>query len=264
MIRFCPLFSSSSGNSVYIADREGGILVDVGRSAKQTELMLKNYNIDISTIKGIFLTHEHTDHVNGLSVFAARHNIPVYATSGTILALKNKGILNTKHVDISINTDSISLAGLNIKPFKTSHDCADGRGYVITGCDGVTKAAVATDTGFVSSEILSSITGSKLVYIESNHDIAMLRSGPYPYTLQKRILSDIGHLSNNACADTLAALVNKGTTHVVLAHLSQDNNTPELAYNTATKTLLDIGALENRDYILKIAAPENYDGIITI
>jgi phosphoribosyl 1,2-cyclic phosphodiesterase len=188
----------------------------------------------------------------------------VYATSGTILALKNKGILNTKHVDISINTDNISLAGLNIKPFKTSHDCADGRGYVITGCDGVTKAAVATDTGFVSSEILSSITGSKLVYIESNHDIAMLRSGTYPYTLQKRILSDIGHLSNNACADTLAALVNKGTTHVVLAHLSQDNNTPELAYNTATKTLLDIGALENRDYILKIAAPENYDGIITI
>ncbi|MBQ8183081.1 MAG: MBL fold metallo-hydrolase [Clostridia bacterium] len=264
MIRFCPLFSSSSGNSVYIGDREGGILVDVGRSAKQTELMLKNNGIDISCIKGIFLTHEHTDHVNGLNVFAARHNIPVYASSGTILALKNKGTLNTKHIDISISDKDIALAGLNIKPFRTSHDCADGRGYVVTGCDGVTKAAVATDTGYVSPELLQTITGCKLVYIESNHDVAMLRSGPYPYTLQKRILSNIGHLSNDACADTLTALVNKGTTHVVLAHLSRENNTPELAYNTATQTLLDIGALENRDYILKVAEPENHDGIITI
>ncbi len=264
MLRFCPLFSSSSGNSVYIADREGGILVDVGRSAKQTEQMLKNHNIDVSTIKGIFLTHEHTDHTNGLSVFAARYGIPVYGSAGTILALKNKGVLNAKHVDITLNTDDISIGGINVKPFKTSHDCADGRGYVITGCDGTTKAAVATDTGFVSSEILSAITGCKLVYIESNHDVAMLRSGPYPYTLQKRILSDIGHLSNNACADALTALVNRGTTHVVLAHLSRDNNTPQLAHDTTVDKLLDIGALKNRDYILNVAEPENSNGIIMI
>ena len=264
MLRFCPLFSSSSGNSVYIGDRDGGILVDVGRSAKQTDLMLNKIGVDISSVKGIFITHEHTDHVNGLSVFAARHNIPVYAAPGTLLALKNKGVLSAKHVDIALNTDEISVAGLNIKPFRTSHDCADGRGYVITGCDGVTRAAIATDTGFVSPDLLSTITGCKLVYIESNHDVAMLRSGPYPYTLQKRILSDIGHLSNDACADALCALVNKGTTHVVLAHLSQENNTPHLAYDTSVTTLRDMGALENRDYILKIAEPENNDGIITV
>ena len=264
MLRFCPLFSSSSGNSVYIGDREGGILVDVGRSAKQTDLMLNKIGVDVNSLKGIFLTHEHTDHVNGLSVFAARHNIPVYAAPGTLLALKNKGILNSKHVDIALNTDEISVAGLNIKPFRTSHDCADGRGYVITGCDGVTRAAIATDTGFVSSELLSTITGCKLVYIESNHDVAMLRSGPYPYTLQKRILSNIGHLSNEACADALTALVNKGTTHIVLAHLSQENNTPHLAYDTSVTTLRDMGALEKRDYILKVAEPENNDDIITV
>ncbi len=264
MLRFCPLFSSSSGNSVYIGDRDGGILVDVGRSAKQTDLMLNKIGVDISSVKGIFITHEHTDHVNGLSVFAARHNIPVYAAPGTLLALKNKGVLSAKHVDIALNTDEISVAGLNIKPFRTSHDCADGRGYVITGCDGVTRAAIATDTGFVSPDLLSTITGCKLVYIESNHDVAMLRSGPYPYTLQKRILSDMGHLSNDACADALCALVNKGTTHVVLAHLSQENNTPHLAYDTSVTTLRDMGALENRDYILKIAEPENNDGIITV
>lgn len=264
MLRFCPLFSSSSGNSVYIGDRDGGILVDVGRSAKQTDLMLNKIGVDISSVKGIFITHEHTDHVNGLSVFAARHNIPVYAASGTLLALKNKGVLSAKHVDIALNTDEISVAGLNIKPFRTSHDCADGRGYVITGCDGVTRAAIATDTGFVSPDLLSTITGCKLVYIESNHDVAMLRSGPYPYTLQKRILSDMGHLSNDACADALCALVNKGTTHVVLAHLSQENNTPHLAYDTSVTTLRDMGALENRDYILKVAEPENNDGIIIV
>lgn len=264
MLRFCPLFSSSSGNSVYIGDRDGGILVDVGRSAKQTDLMLNKIGVDISSVKGIFITHEHTDHVNGLSVFAARHNIPVYAAPGTLLALKNKGVLSAKHVDIALNTDEISVAGLNIKPFRTSHDCADGRGYVITGCDGVTRAAIATDTGFVSPDLLSTITGCKLVYIESNHDVAMLRSGPYPYTLQKRILSDMGHLSNDACADALCALVNKGTTHVVLAHLSQENNTPHLAYDTSVTTLRYMGALENRDYILKIAEPENNDGIITV
>ncbi len=264
MLRFCPLFSSSSGNSVYIGDRDGGILVDVGRSAKQTDLMLNKIGVDVSSVKGIFITHEHTDHVNGLSVFAARHNIPVYGAPGTLLALKNKGVLSGKHVDIALNTDEVSVAGLNIKPFRTSHDCADGRGYVITGCDGVTRAAIATDTGVVSPELLSTITGCKLVYIESNHDVAMLRSGPYPYTLQKRILSNIGHLSNDACADALCALVNKGTTHMVLAHLSQENNTPHLAYDTSVTTLRDMGALENRDYILKVAEPENNSGIITI
>lgn len=264
MLRFCPLFSSSSGNSVYIGDRDGGILVDVGRSAKQTDLMLNKIGVDVNSIKGIFLTHEHTDHVNGLSVFAARHKIPVYASPGTLLALKSKGLLNEKHVDIALNINEISVAGLNIKPFRTSHDCADGRGYVITGCDGVTKAAIATDTGFVSPELLSTITGCKLVYLESNHDVAMLRSGPYPYTLQKRILSDIGHLSNDACADALCALVNKGTTHTILAHLSQENNTPDLAYDTSVTALRDMGALENRDYILKVAEPENTDGIITV
>ncbi len=264
MIKFCPLFSSSSGNSVYIGDRDGGVLVDVGRSAKQTNAMLNNIGVDISQVKAVLLTHEHSDHVGGLSIFAAKHKIPIYAPNGTLLALKHKGTLSEKHIDITLPDSPIEISGLRIENFKTSHDCADGRGYVITGLDGTTKVAIATDTGYISNEILSKITGCKLVYIESNHDIAMLKSGPYHYNLQQRILSDIGHLSNDVCADTLRALVNKGTTHFVLAHLSQENNTPDLAYKTSTAALHEMGALENRDYILKVAEPENREKIMTI
>ncbi len=264
MIKFCPLFSSSNGNSVYIGDRDGGVLVDVGRSAKQTTAMLNNIGVDASQIRAILITHEHSDHVGGLSVFAAKHQIPVYAPNGTLLALKRKGILNEKHIDITLPDSPVEIGGLKIENFKTSHDCADGRGFVITGLDGSTKVAVATDTGYISSEILSKITGCRLVYIESNHDIAMLKSGPYPYPLQQRILSDIGHLSNDACADALRALVHKGTTHFVLAHLSQENNTPDIAYKTATSALCEMGALENRDYIIKVAEPENQDRIMVI
>ena len=103
MLKFCPLFSSSSGNSVYIGDNSGGILVDVGRSAKQTDLMLKKIGVEADSIKGIFITHEHTDHINGLSVFAKKHNIPVYASTGTLMALKNKGVLTSNHIDIAVN-----------------------------------------------------------------------------------------------------------------------------------------------------------------
>lgn len=264
MIKFCPLFSSSNGNSVYIGDRDGGILVDVGRSAKQTNAMLDTIGVEPTQIKAILLTHEHSDHIGGLSVFAAKHKIPVYAPNGTLLALKRKGTLNEKHIDITLSDSPFEICGLKVESFKTSHDCADGRGYVITGLDGSTKVAVATDTGYISGDILSKITGCKLVYIESNHDIAMLKAGPYPYTLQQRILSDRGHLSNDACAEALKSLVNTGSTHFVLAHLSQENNTPSIAYKTATSALYDVGALENRDYIIRVAEPENRDKLIVI
>lgn len=264
MIRFCPLFSSSSGNSVYIGESNSGILIDVGRSAKQTREMLSKIGVEENAIKAVFLTHEHVDHVAGLSVFLKRNNIPVYASAGTLLALRKKGVLTECHRDFTLNDEGVEINGMLIKPFKTSHDCADGRGYTVTGSDGSSEVAVATDTGIVTPEIINSITGCNLVYIESNHDVNMLKNGSYHFELKKRILSDKGHLSNDACAEVLRALVNKGTTQFVLAHLSEENNTPKLAYDTSINALLEMGALVNRDYLLKVAEPENTSKAILV
>jgi len=257
MIRFCPLFSSSSGNSVYIGENNAGILIDVGRSAKQIRESLLKIGVEENAVKAVFLTHEHSDLINGLSVFLKRNNIPVYAASGTLLALRKKGILTDCHKDITVSDDGVEINGVFVKPFKTSHDCADGRGYTITGSDGHSRVAVATDTGIVTPEIMNAITGCNLVYIESNHDVNMLKNGPYYMDLKRRILSDKGHLSNDACAGVLKNLVNKGTTQFVLAHLSPENNTPHLAYETSTHALTEFGALVNRDYQLKVAEAEN-------
>lgn len=257
MLRFCPLFSSSSGNSVYIGSNADGILIDVGRSAKQTKIALNSIGIDEGAVRAIFLTHEHSDHVCGLSVFAARNKIPIYAANGTILSLRKSGIINEKHFENTVPESGLEVAGMFIKPFITSHDCADGRGYTINAVNGDSSVAVATDTGFVTTEMMNAITGCRLVYIESNHDVNMLKTGQYPYMLKKRILSDKGHLSNDACAEALRALVNKGTTQFVLAHLSRENNTPELAYETAVSALNEMGALKERDYFLNVASPEN-------
>ena len=253
MIRFCPLFSSSSGNSVYIGENNAGILIDVGRSAKQIRESLLKIGVEENAVKAVFLTHEHSDHINGLSVFLKRNNIPVYAASGTLLALRKKGVLTDCHKDITVSDDGVEINGVFVKPFKTSHDCADGRGYTVTGSDGNSRVAVATDTGIVTPEIMNAITGCNLVYIESNHHVNMLKNGPYYMDLKKRILSDKGHLSNDACAGVLKNLVNKGTTQFVLAHLSDKNNTPDIAYEAVYQKLLAMGLRKDGDFTLMVA-----------
>lgn len=262
MSRFCPLFSSSSGNSVYIGTRADGILVDAGVSAKRISNALCDIDVSPDTIRAIFITHEHIDHVKGLCVFASRHGIPVFASNGTLLALSAGGYVNNSINTFSVDFAGTEAAGMLVTPFHTSHDCADPLGYTVQMPDG-RKIAVATDTGVVTPEILTAVTGCDLVYIESNHDVAMLKSGAYPYALKKRILSEYGHLSNDACADTLTALVGKGTSRFVLAHLSRENNHPAIAYETAETALREFGAKLGRDCLLSVAKPEN-DAEVTV
>lgn len=251
MARFCSLFSSSSGNCTYIGSSGGGILIDAGVSAKQISLGLNGIGVDESEINAIFVTHEHSDHVKGLRVFASKYNIPVYATAGTLNELEKMGVLNGKFPTAVIEGE-IECGGQLIKPFATSHDVAESCGFSVTTGD-ERQLSVATDTGIVTDEMRDVLTGSDLVLIESNHDIGMLRNGNYPYLLKRRILSDTGHLSNLACGDFVTELIKSGTTRFVLGHLSKENNIPSLAYQTSKAALDCLGATENRDYILTVA-----------
>lgn len=256
MARFCSLFSSSSGNSTFISSASTSILVDAGVSAKRMVKALTDREIDPKTIGGIFITHEHIDHVNAVRILATNNGIPVYATEGTLEALEKSGVLNGKFPVNVMPEEGVAVGDLFIKSFKTPHDSRESCGYTITLPDGQ-KAAIATDIGHTTEEIMQNLKGSGLVMLESNHDEGMLRNGPYPYYLKRRILSDVGHLSNNACAEAVTELLKSGTVRFFLGHLSRDNNFPALAYETSASALKTIGAVEGRDFFLEVNKIEN-------
>ena len=261
MARFCSLFSSSSGNSTFLSSATTSILVDAGVSAKRMVKALNDREIDPKTIGGMFITHEHVDHVNAVRILATNHNIPVYATEGTLESLRENGVINGKFKVEVMPQDGINIGDLFIKSFRTPHDSNESCGYTIMMPDGQ-KVSVATDIGHMTEEIRENLKGSSLVMLESNHDEGMLRNGPYPYYLKRRILSDVGHLSNNACAETVAELLKSGTVRFFLGHLSRDNNFPELAYQTSLAALKSIGAVEGRDFFLEVNKIENDCGVI--
>ena len=255
MARFCSLYSSSRGNCTYIGTAQGGILIDCGVSAKKVREGLESIGVPLSSIVAIFVTHEHTDHVSGLRVFASKENIPVYASHGTLSALEDANVLNGKFSVSPIGKDGMEVGGMYVRPFSISHDAREPFGYSVQTADG-RKISVATDTGIITEEILNAISGSDLVLLESNHDIGMLQNGPYPYAIKRRILSDLGHLSNDVCAETAVRLLENGTTRFCLAHLSRDNNMPALAYQTTFSEMTLSGARQGSDYLLSVAGTE--------
>ena len=258
MARLVPLFSGSSGNSYYIGTKESGILIDAGRSAKQMREMLVTCGIDPLAVQGIFVTHEHSDHVNGLRVFASKFNVPVFGTNGTLEALEAMNISNGSF-DIHTMESDLQLADMTINAFRTSHDCAESCGFRVKTADGKTLV-FATDLGFVSEEVKENLLGADFAVIESNHDIRMLETGGYPYPLKRRILSNVGHLSNGVCAELLPELYKSGTKRMLLAHLSSENNTPDLAYQTSLCALSMSGLVKDVDFTLAVAPKANLKG----
>ncbi|MBE6772329.1 MAG: MBL fold metallo-hydrolase [Ruminococcaceae bacterium] len=256
MAKFCSLFSSSSGNSTYIGTSQGGILIDVGVSAKKTADALRNIGVEPDSIAAIFVTHEHSDHINGIRVFAERHGTKVYASHGTLAEMEDIGTITPKISADVIPWEGMEAGGMFIRPFKTPHDSRESTGYSIVTPDGK-RLAVATDIGKVTDTVMNAIYGSDLVLLESNHDVGMLRNGPYPYFLKERILSNHGHLSNEACAETAVKLMQSGTTRFILGHLSKENNIPALAFETTRAAMKMAGAVENLDYLLSVAGDNN-------
>lgn len=241
MFKAIPLFSGSSGNCVYIKYADEEILIDAGVSYKRICAALESIDTSIHNIKAVLITHEHCDHVQALPVLSRHSDIPIYINrkSASFYDTPLDELLEG-HVRIKDSGDSVTFNGFEVDIFSTPHDSLGSCGYHFTFSDG-SRFALATDMGKITPEISSYLLGCKSVIIESNHDVKMLKNGPYPYPLKKRILSDHGHLSNDDCAAFIPKLVDMGTEKIILAHLSKENNTPELCYKTNAEALAEAG-----------------------
>lgn len=251
MAKAVPLFSGSKGNSYYIGSAGEGVLIDAGRNCKQIELAMEANNLSMQNVGALFITHEHIDHCAAVRVLAKKYGLPIYASQGTMTALSNSGKL-PPNADIHIIEDEAAVGNMQIKRIDTPHDAAESCCYLVTASDGK-RALIATDMGVMLPQVRAAAKQSDFAVIESNHDIDMLKTGPYPYPLKRRILSDRGHLSNEACAAELCELVRSGTLRLMLGHLSEQNNTPEVALRTAVAELLRAGMKLNTDFTLDVA-----------
>lgn len=255
MLRYCSLFSGSSGNCTYVGTADGGLLIDAGVSAKRITTALRERDIAPATIRAVLLTHEHSDHVAGLRVLCKQFGWPVIASEGTLDALAEQDKITAQQKLYTLPQGKrLAVAGMQITPFATPHDSRQCYGYRIDTEDG-RSLAMTTDLGYMPQSVLDAITGCQFLHIESNHDPEMLRNGPYPYWLIQRIRGEGGHLSNQECAQVLPHLVQAGATRIVLAHLSEHNNTPDLASSTAAEALAGCGATVGRDCLLSVAKP---------
>lgn len=230
-MRLCSIASGSSGNCIYAGSDSTHVLVDVGISGKRTEAGLRELNLSMRDIDGIFITHEHSDHIAGLGVLSRKYEIPIYATKGTIDAIKRCSSIGNipEELFVPICADEkIIIKDLICNPMKISHDAAEPVAYRIS--HGKKKIGIITDLGNYNDYTVESLKGMDALLLEANHDVRMLQVGPYPYYLKQRILGDRGHLSNERAGQLLSHLLHDKLQAVVLGHLSKENNMPELAY----------------------------------
>jgi phosphoribosyl 1,2-cyclic phosphodiesterase len=231
MLELCSIASGSSGNCICVGSDETHVLIDAGISGKRIEEGLNAIDLKSREMAGILVTHEHIDHIAGLGVMARRYGLPIYATAGTIAAIRESATVGKIDEElfhpIVAGTD-FSIADLLITPLSTSHDAADPVAYRIRR--GSRVFAVVTDLGTYDEQMISELQGLDALLLEANHDVHMLESGVYPYPLKRRILGDRGHLSNERSGQLLGELLHDHFGTVLLGHLSRENNFEELAY----------------------------------
>ena len=241
-LKIYSLYSGSKGNSLYISAAGVEILIDAGKNARALSNALLDIGTDIKNIAAIFVTHEHTDHISALEVISKKHEIPVHITDISAKKLdKMPDSFVHKNLVRHDEIFEVNVEGLHITSFSVPHDSMMCVGYRIdfSDNDGMHSIGVATDIGYVTKGICKNLEGCEAVVLESNHDEDMLKNGPYPYDLKKRILSNRGHLSNKSSATFGAHLAAKGTKAFMLAHLSEENNTPDTALDEFISTIAD-------------------------
>lgn len=243
-MQFSVLGSGSKGNSVYIEGSGSAILIDAGFSGKELQARLECIGRSLDRVDGIFLTHEHDDHISGAGVVSRKHKVPLFANLGTFLG-GEKRIGRPHSFKEFVTGEEVDCNDLVIRSFRVSHDTADPVGFVVS--DGRHRLGYCTDTGKVTHLMLQRLQGCQAIIIEFNHNLQMLRSGPYPLPLQQRVRSVTGHLSNEQGAACLAELLDQQVQIAVLAHLSETNNTPELARSAAMAAIDNWG-----DTVLRI------------
>lgn len=234
-MEFFTLASSSSGNAALVRHGDTALLLDAGISARRIVQSLALLGMTPDELDAVLITHAHSDHVNGVATLTKKYDVPVYASRGTARFLSCAGEA-LRPFDAG---DAFSIGSFEIRSFSTSHDAADSVDYRIDCEDGAFGAL--TDTGYVTDDAAEALTGVDALLLEANHDIETLRSGPYPYHLKCRILSELGHLSNEAAAEFALESVKNGTRDILLAHLSAENNTPAMAEYAVARRLQAAG-----------------------
>lgn len=252
MIKFCSLVSGSSGNAVFASDGKTNLLIDCGLTGKRTVQALCEIGADAAQIDAILITHEHSDHISGAGVLSRKYSIPIYANGETWAAMEGRlGRIDAVNKKVFEPLRAFEIGSIGINAFPTPHDAAAPVGYNLFAQG--RKLSVATDMGHVSEDVLAHICGSDVVILESNHDVKMLKNGKYPYYLKKRILSDVGHLSNEDAGIIAVRLAKSGAAAILLGHLSAENNLPALAYRVVVGALAGAGVKVGADIRLGVA-----------
>lgn len=250
-MKVCSIASGSSGNCIYVETRDSKLLIDSGLSGKTVSQGLEIIGAKGESLDGILVTHDHSDHVSGVGILSRKYDIPIYANPATWKEIKDK-IGKVKGKNIKYFQDRpFQIKDFIIEPFSISHDACDPVGFSIYGNS--KKVSIATDLGYIDNIILEKLYGADMVILEANHDVNMLTVGPYPYYLKRRVLSEVGHLSNDSAGEALVKLVEMGLQRVLLAHLSKENNFPELAYQTVYNILKDNNIDVGQDILVDVA-----------
>ena len=259
MIRFCNLFSGSSGNSTYIESGSTKILIDAGVSCQRISKALASIGVELDEINAILITHEHTDHTKGLTTIAKKFSTPIYATAKTWTQMSSLNVIEACKQTFTPE-EEFKIGDLTIRPFSIPHDAIEPCGFSVL--NGEKKVTVATDIGHIEEKLITEMCGSDILLIESNYDNDTLLCGAYPYFLKKRICSDVGHLSNETTGKLVKTLYENGVNKFILGHLSKENNFPELAYQTVLNELneskLDV------PFHLSVAGRDTVDEILEI